>query len=103
MLLFFFSLFFLHIKNTLILKEVIEDALLNDKGLAVSGLNAAAFFCRRSKKCRNPFPTSGKIADLDKPAVRLNKMVDLLPEELTMNIALSNIVHGCRKLDLDHR
>jgi len=100
----------LHIINTLILKEAIEDTLLNGKGLPaisagkpVSGLNAAAFFCRRSKKCRHPFPTSGKIADLDKPAVRLNKMVDLLPEELTMNIALSNIVHGCRKLDLDHR
>ena len=81
---YFFSLFFRHIINTLILKEAVEDTLLNDKGLPaisagkpVSGLNAAAFFCRRSKKCRNPFPASGKIADLEKPTVRLIKMVEL--------------------------
>ena len=76
-----------HIKNIIYSKEAIEVHIvypLNDKGLPaisagkpVSGLNAAAFFCRRSKKCRNPFPASGKIADLEKPTVRLNKMVEL--------------------------
>jgi site-specific DNA recombinase len=79
-----------HIKNITYSKEAIEVHIkyplspLSDKGLpaisadkTASALNAAAFFCRRPKKCRRPFPNSENPADFGGSAVRLNEMVEL--------------------------
>ena len=69
-----------HIKNIIYSKEAIEVHIkypLSGAGLPASGLNAAAFFCRRPKKCRRPFPTSNNFTDLENPTVRLTKIVEL--------------------------
>jgi site-specific DNA recombinase len=69
-----------HIKNITYSKEAIEVYILyplSDKGLAVSGPDAAAFFCSAAKKCRHPARPSENFAGLGNSTVRLKEMVEL--------------------------
>jgi len=69
-----------HIKNIIYSKEAIEVNIiypLTDKELLRPEQSSAAFFCRRTKKCRRPIYNNRKTAASAETAVRNNFLVEL--------------------------